>query len=193
MSPSHAVIPDRVPVPPTAPQALHHLLMEPQTRRLRSSYWDELGHAGAEHPKVQSRSWGALSDPNPATSILPACPLTPLSVPTVPPVAPWLHLLISAPAPLSLPIPQCPQRRGLNRSRAEAALTSPKLPRPPSRGERGERNESGASPVPLGGSRVLPINGSAAHRSCIASTWFYPQLCSEKKKPPELGEGGWAP
>lgn len=166
--------------------------MEHQTRRLCSSYWDGLGHAGAEQPGVQRRSWGALSDPSPATSILRACPLTPRSVPTVAPVAPWLHLLISAAAPLALPIPQCPERRGLNRSRAEAALTSPKLPRPPRRGGRGERNESGASPVPLGGSRVLPINGSAADRSapsCIASTRLYPQLCSEKTPPNWVGGG----
>lgn len=99
-----------------------------------------------------------LSDPKPLH-------IHPYEQPSPPSPCPrWLpsHLGSISSSPLSLPIPRCPQRRGLNRSRGEAALTSPKLPRPPSRGRRGERNESGASPVPLGGSRVLPINGSGA-------------------------------
>lgn len=78
-------------------------------------------------------------------------------------MAPSLHL-ICAPRSLELPIPRCPGGRGLNRSRDEAALTSPKLPRPPRRGRRSERNEAPGSSCPWEGERgrrrAVPISGS---------------------------------
>jgi len=58
------------------------------------------------------------------------------------------HLLISAPPPPALPMPQCPGGHGLNRGRDEAASTSPRLPR---RGRRSGRNEPPASPCPWEG------------------------------------------
>ena len=136
---------------------------------------DRLGHTGARH-RAGGRAAGSragLGDAVAAqhgggTQHLPRqlpqprsrCPCE-QEVPSPPPCTQGLssHLcratssIFSSPLtlPLVLSIPQCPGVRGLNRSRDEAALTSPKLPWPPRQGRQSERNEPPASLCPWEG------------------------------------------